>query len=191
MVDGVQFDGHTAVLYVASDAISGSTLFAERHEVRSGEALQAIFERIKAMDVPVLGLVTDKEKGLVPAVKAVFPDVPHQFCQLHFLKNCAKPLDENLTKLGAEVATTAEKIRKIRRRIKSAKPAGTEAENAEREVAEELLLAAHAASKVSGRAPFKPPALKRHERLLAVSKAAVAATKKRALGRFSKRLPTR
>jgi len=30
--------------------------------------------------------VTDMEKGLVPAIREVFPDVPHQYCQLHYLE---------------------------------------------------------------------------------------------------------
>ena len=43
-------------------------------------------------DSRLIGIVTDKERGLVPAVKRVFPQVPYQLCHTHFLKNCAKPL---------------------------------------------------------------------------------------------------
>ena len=53
---------------------------------------------------------------------------------------------------------------------------------ADRVLVEELLEQAHAASKVSGRAPFSPPALIRHERL-----AAVAATAEEALREANRR----
>jgi hypothetical protein len=187
LVDGVQFDEHSPVLYVLEDVISHSTLFAERREVRSAEGLKGLLERLKAMDVPILAFVTDKEKGLVPAIREVFPDVPHQFCQLHFLKRCAAPLDGPLVTLGKEVARAAEKLRAIRRELVQARPPKNEAEAAERAVAEDLLLAAHAASKCSGRAPFVPPALKRHEAMLRVGAAVErAAAKKGGAGRSSR-----
>jgi hypothetical protein len=169
LIDGVQFDEHSPVLYIVTDTLSHTTLFAERHEVRSAEALAPMLERLKAMDVPILAFVTDKEKGLVPAIRKVFPDVPHQFCQLHFMKRCAQPLETPLKRLGETVGEAAKKLRKIRRKLRDAKPAASPAEAKECRTAERLLLAAHAASKVSGRAPFEPASLKRHERMLKVS----------------------
>ena len=104
--------------------------------------------------------------------------MPHQFCQFHFIKRCEQPLEKTLVRLGVEVARAAERLRALRRKLDSGtlKPAPNPAE---REAAAELLLAAHAGSKVSGRAPFDPPALKRHERLLAVAEAVEAATAKK------------
>ena len=172
LVDGVQYDDHSPVLYVVVDSISRTVLFAERHLVRSAEALKPLLERLKAMDVPIKAFVTDKEKGLVPAIRAVFPEVPHQFCQLHFLKRCAAPLDKPLARLGQEVDRTAEKLRKVRRDLVSAPEATSAVETRERKVAEKILVAAHATSKRSGRAPIKPNALERHEGLLAVAEQA-------------------
>ena len=80
MIDGVQFDDRSPVLYLVVDTLSRTPLFAERHTVRSAEGLRPLLERLKAMDVPIKAFVTDMEKGLVPAVRAAFPDVPHQFC---------------------------------------------------------------------------------------------------------------
>ncbi len=178
LIDGVQFDDHSPVLYVVTDLISHTTLFAERHEVRSEVALRPLLERVKAMEVPIVAFVTDKEKGLVPAIHGVFPDVPHQLCQLHFVKRCAEPLEKPLTQLGSEVARAAEKLRALRRKLDSGdvKPVPSPAE---RQAASELLLAAHGASKVAGRAPFDPTALKRHARLLAVADAAALAAAKK------------
>ena len=117
MCDGVQFDDRAPVLYVAWDAISGMPLFSERKPFRSEDDLRPILERVKAMDVKVTAIVSDKEKGLVPAVEAVFSDVPYQFCQTHFLKNCAKPLEKDLSALGASVVRRATRVHKIAKQI--------------------------------------------------------------------------
>jgi hypothetical protein len=120
MCDGVQFDDRAPVLYVAWDALSGTPLFSERKPFRSEDDLRPMLERVKAMGVPVIAIVSDKEKGLVPAVEAVFPDVPYQFCQTHFMKNCAKPLEKDLSALGGSVVRRATRVHKIAKKINDA-----------------------------------------------------------------------
>lgn len=122
MCDGVQFDERSPVLYLVWDAISGTPLFGERKLYRGEEDLVPLLERARAMDVPVIGIVTDKEKGLVPAVERVFHGVPYQFCQTHFLKNCAKPLQPDLTALQASVRQRADAVRKLGKRLSSPTP---------------------------------------------------------------------
>ncbi|MFH2005710.1 MAG: transposase [bacterium] len=113
MCDGVQFEDRSPVLYLAWDAISGTPLFGERKPFRGADDLVPLLERVRDMGVPVLGVVTDKEKGLVPAVERVFPGVPYQFCHTHFLKNCGKPLQADLTSLQASVRRRADAARKL------------------------------------------------------------------------------
>lgn len=120
MCDGVQFEDRSPVLYIVWDAISGEPLFGERKPYRGEDDLVPLLKRVRAMDVPVIGIVTDKEKGLVPAVQQVFPGVPYQYCQHHFLKNCAKPLQTDLTALQASVRRRADEVREIGKRLASA-----------------------------------------------------------------------
>jgi len=122
MVDGVQFDDRAPVLYLAWDSLSGTPLFGERRPFRGEDDLVPILERGRAMDVPLLGIVTDKEKGLVPAVIKVFPKARYQFCHTHFLKNCAKPMQPDLQKLTTSVARRAEGVREIDKEL-SQRPA--------------------------------------------------------------------
>ena len=82
MVDGVQFDDRSPVLYLCWDAKSGTPLFGERLTARDGHTLSNLLHRVKRLEVPVRGIITDAEKGLVPAVAAVFPEVPHQLCHM-------------------------------------------------------------------------------------------------------------
>jgi hypothetical protein len=116
-VDGVQFDDRSPVLYLLWDARSGSPLFAVRMESRDTDALSGLVRQVKRMEVPVLGAVTDGEPALVSAVRRVFPEVPHQLCQTHFLKNCAKPLEADLRQVGESVAERAERVRKLHKRV--------------------------------------------------------------------------
>jgi hypothetical protein len=185
MCDGVQFDDRAPVLYLAWDAVSGTPLFGERKEFRGEDDLRPILERVKAMDVPVIAVVSDKEKGLVPAVEAVLPEVPYHFCHTHFLKNCARPLDGDLHALGESVTRRATRVHKIAKRLHEAERAKAEDRGGEikagegtpeptghdatpgmdSDLAREVCLLARQNARVSGKAPLDPPELRRHERL--------------------------
>jgi hypothetical protein len=102
------------------DAISNTPLFGERKDFRSAADLCPLLERVKAMDVPLIGATTDKETGLVRAIAKVFPSVPHHFCHTHFFKNCAKPLASDLKALGESIERRAEAVRKIAKRLHEA-----------------------------------------------------------------------
>ncbi|MCW8138263.1 MAG: transposase [Planctomycetota bacterium] len=118
--DGVQYDDTSPVLYLVWDVLSGQPLFGERKTFKGKDDLVPLFERVKALDVPVLGIVSDKEKGLFPAVLEVFPDVPYQVCQNHFLKNCAECMSGDLADLKASVSDRAEKVQRIASRLHKA-----------------------------------------------------------------------
>ncbi len=181
MCDGVQFDDRAPVLYLAWDAVSGTPLFGERKAFRSEDDLRVLAERVKAMDVPVIAIVTDKEKGLYPALLAVFPDVPYQLCQTHFLKNCARVLEEDTSALGASVVRRASAVHGIAKLLHDAespaskkideekavtpRSAQDKAKLSDVELAAEVCLLARQNARVSGKALLDPPELKRHERL--------------------------
>jgi hypothetical protein len=42
----------------------------------------------------VLAILSDKQRGLAPAVPVVFPQAKHAFCQAHYLSNVAEPIAE-------------------------------------------------------------------------------------------------
>ena len=205
-VDGVQFDDSAPVLYVQRDAISGEVLYAERRLARGTADLVPMLRRIKALaaaiEVPIIGIASDKERSLVPAIAEVFPTVPHQFCQTHFLKNVATPLQEDDRALASVANETVLAVRKVQRTIERrfpavavgvglaapppAPPAGRPGEPAsppaaaapDAEVAAELALAGTTVGLVSGRAITDPPGLKRLQRLQWVRAAVEQAARK-------------
>lgn len=195
MADGVQFDNTSPVLYLVWDAISGVPLFGERKPFRGTDDLVPLLERVKAMRVPVIAAVSDKEKGLVPAIAEMFPNIRHQLCQLHFLKNCALGMEKDLHDLGESVAGRAERVQKIAKRLhdkgfdsvenSAADKATGPASLSEEQLAAELCAMARHASRASGRAPLNPPEFVRHSRLENV-RAAVQHAKKKRTTRFTR-----
>jgi len=126
-VDGVHFDEASPVLYVQRDAISGEVLYAERRLAQGKADLVPMLRRSAALaaeiEVPILGIASDKERSLVPAIAEVFPGVPHQFCQTHFLKNVAEPLKEDDQALARAAKESVLALRKVQRTIARQFPA--------------------------------------------------------------------
>ncbi len=56
--------------------------------------LKEVKELLEELVVPVKGILSDGEETIRSAVAFVFPDVPHQLCQFHYLKDATKLLYE-------------------------------------------------------------------------------------------------
>jgi len=192
VIDGVQFGEGDPVLYLIIDAISKRPLFGKELFCRSADDLVPFIRQIKEIGVPILAAVSDKEKGLVPAIEEALPGTPHQLCQLHYVGNAAKPMDEDLKALGAEIRQTEHDLRACERRLVKHKRRAEEKKEpvpADLGVSLELCEAARAEARRHARAPFDPPALKRHEGLERVARATTEARRKKGgLGRTSKSL---
>jgi hypothetical protein len=126
-VDGVHFDEASPVLYVQREAISGEVLYAERRLAQGKDDLVPMLRRsaelAAELAVPILGIASDKERSLVPAIAEVFPGVPHQFCQTHFLKNVAEPLKEDDQELARAAKDSVLALRQVQRTLERRFPA--------------------------------------------------------------------
>jgi hypothetical protein len=190
IIDGIQFGEGDPVLYLVIDGLSRQPLLGREMFCRSAEDLIPFISQIKEIDVPILAVVSDKERALVPAIEEALPGVRHQFCQLHYVKNVAEPMDDDLCSLGAEVRETEETLRKLQRSLirkrEKAKESG-EPVPEDLQVTEELCEVARAEARCHGKAPLDPSAIKRHEGLEKVAEAArEARQKKGAHGRTSR-----
>ena len=94
-IDGLQPDVGHEVLWVVRDVLSGAILCARSLLSSSRAELQALIEDVvAALPVPVAAVVSDGQNSLRGAVAAALPDVPHQLCQFHYLREAARPLWE-------------------------------------------------------------------------------------------------
>lgn len=118
-IDGVQHDDRSAVLYVQREVMSGEVLYAERRLARGADDLAPMLQRTAQLaqdiEVPIVGITSDKEHGLVGAIAKVFPEVAHGFCHQHFLGNVAKPVEADDRKLAEGVRQIVSGLREVRR----------------------------------------------------------------------------
>ena len=182
VIDGVQFGEGDPVLYLIIDALSKRPLFGKELFCRGADDLVPFVAQLKEIGVPILAVVSDKEKGLVPAIEEALPGTPHQFCRLHYIGNAAKPMDEDLKALGAEIRQTEHDLRACERQLlrhKKRAEEKTEPVPADLGVSLELCRAARAEARRTAKAPFHPPAIRRHEGLEKVAEATACARRKK------------
>ena len=97
-IDGLQPEkGHEA-LYVVRELSRKRVWFAEpllsatEDEVR--RLIQKAGEWAESLGVSVGLWMSDKQEAFVKGIAAEFPDVPHRYCDNHFLRDLAKPVLE-------------------------------------------------------------------------------------------------
>ncbi len=93
-LDGMAPEGGEAQLWVIREMQTGLTLRSGWMSGQNEEAFKNLLEPIRAAELRVTAVISDKQRGLVPAVAAVFPEAKHAFCQMHYLKNAAAPVAE-------------------------------------------------------------------------------------------------
>jgi hypothetical protein len=95
VVDGLQPNVGHEVLWVPRDCLSGEVLLARSLLGATEEEFAPLLrEVVDALPVPVAGVISDGRHSLRNAVAAALPDVPHQLCQFHYLREAAKPVCE-------------------------------------------------------------------------------------------------
>jgi len=55
---------------------------------------QLVQEVQRALQVTIVGVITDGHPSIRRAVEQALPGVPHQLCQFHYLREAAKPIYE-------------------------------------------------------------------------------------------------
>jgi hypothetical protein len=96
-LDGLVAEGGQPQLWFMRELLTGLTLRSGWLSRVDQPTFEAFLAPLKLLDWPVLAVLSDKQRGLVPAVAAVLPDARHQFCQPHYLRNLAEPLTERDT----------------------------------------------------------------------------------------------
>jgi len=94
MADGLAPDGAGPQLYVLWEVLSGTPISGMLiDQADTSHLTDWVTEcRDRIGDLPVLALLSDKEKALVAALRTVWPQIPHQLCQMHFMKNLSEPV---------------------------------------------------------------------------------------------------
>src|SRR3712207_21677 len=100
-IDGIQPDKGNETVYLVRDVLTGRLLAAENVRVSSSEVIQALLAPVVALHLPVLGAISDAQESLCQAIAALWPDIPHQLCQFHYLREAG---DRKSTRLNSSHA---------------------------------------------------------------------------------------
>src|SRR2546427_8243540 len=93
-LDGLAPQGGEPQIWFIRELSSGLTLRSGWLCQQDQPTFEAFLAPLQHLEWPILAVLSDKQTGLVPAVAAVWPNIRHQFCQAHYLRNLAEPLAE-------------------------------------------------------------------------------------------------
>jgi hypothetical protein len=117
-IDGLQPDVGHEVLRVPRDVLSGEVLLARSllSSTRDDPA-KLIGEVKEALEVPIVGVVSDGQDSIRKAVKQARDGVPHQLCHFHHLREAAEPVYEAGRHAKVQLKKKVRGIRPIERRV--------------------------------------------------------------------------
>jgi len=164
-IDGLQPDVGHEVLWVVRDCLSEEILLA-RPRLRSSQGdlttlLTEVKEQLKQLEVAVTGVISDGQETIGSAVAFVFPKVPHQLCQFHYLKDAVDPLYEADRHAKTQLKTHVRGVRPLERALE-------ERSDPEAEAIRGYCLAVRSALTDDGRPPLEASGLKLYERISAL-----------------------
>jgi hypothetical protein len=79
--------------------------------------LREVAADLAALGVPVAGVVSDGQHSIRLAITRVWPDVPHQLCHFHYLREAALPVYEADRHAKKELKKTVRGVRPIERKV--------------------------------------------------------------------------
>lgn len=171
-IDGLQPDVGHEVLWVVRDCLSGEILRARSLLSSSSIDLAVQLGEVQvALPVPVQGVISDGQHALRLAVARVWPGVPHQLCQFHYLREAAHPVYEADRHAKKELKKRIRGVRRLERRAE-ASPAPVGA------VIGDYCTAVRSALTDDGRPPLAAAGLQLRDRLSAIQQSLARAAKK-------------
>lgn len=172
-LDGLQPDVGHEVLWVLRDCVSGEVLLARSllsaREADLAELIRAVVSQLK---LPIEGVVSDGQQSIRKAVQSVLPEVPHQLCHFHYLREAARPIYE----------ADRHAKKELKKRVRGVRPIERELEDRDDEEANAIrsyCAAVRSAITDDGRPPLADSGLKLHDRLTQVSQSLGRVAEKR------------
>jgi len=91
-LDGLAPEGGEPQLWVVRELQTGLTVRSGWLSQQDQATFRSFLQPIADQGWRVRSILSDKQRGLEPAVATVFPGIPHGWCQLHYLNNAAEPV---------------------------------------------------------------------------------------------------
>ena len=111
-LDGLEPEGASEALWVVREVQEDLNLVVGWLPRVNHKTLGALLKPVVDLGLPILATVSDKQGCVRKALEEVLPDVPHQWCQPHYLGNATRPIYDRDSELKTELRKT------IRREIR-------------------------------------------------------------------------
>lgn len=159
-IDGIQPDKGQETVYLVRDVLTGRVLAAENVRCSDVPTLRALLQPIQALDLPVLAAISDAQASIRQAVSALWPQIPHQVCQFHYLREASRPLYEANRTLRKEIRKAIQQpVRTLRtqlgQRIAKLDSADQATTVAQLQILDDYALAVQTAINLDGQQPFR------------------------------------
>jgi hypothetical protein len=131
-IDGLQPEkGHEA-LYVVRELTRKRVWFAEPLLSATEDEVRRLITKAKqwaqSLGTPVGLWMSDKQDAFVKGIAAEFPDVPHRYCDNHFLRDLAKPVLEADSHAKVQMRKKVRGLRTIEQAVLQRPKAETQAD---------------------------------------------------------------
>jgi hypothetical protein len=93
-LDGLAPEGGEPQLWVIRELQTGLTLRSGWLSQQDQTTFEHFLRPIAETNLRIAAIMSDKQSGLFPAIRTIFPKSKHGLCQLHYLKNLADPVAE-------------------------------------------------------------------------------------------------
>jgi hypothetical protein len=122
-LDGLAPEGGEPQLWLIRELQLGLTLRSGWLSQQDQDTFVNFLQPIADLGLRVVAVMSDKQRGLEPAVPSVFPEAKHGFCQLHYLNNAAEPVAEEDQAMKMTLRKTVrDEVGELIRREKVEKP---------------------------------------------------------------------
>src|SRR5205085_869543 len=120
-IDGLQPEKGHETLYVVRELTRKRVWFAEPLLSATEDEVRRLITKAKewarSLGTPVGLWMSDKQDAFVTGIAAEFPDVPHRYCDNHFLRDLAKPVLEADSHAKVQMRRKVRGLRKIEQAV--------------------------------------------------------------------------
>ena len=128
-IDGLQPEKGHETLYVVRELTGKRVWFAEALLSATADEVRRLIVRARewaeALGQPVALWVSDRQDAFVTGIAAEFPDVPHRYCDNHFLRDVARPVLEADSHAKVRMRTKVRGLRAIEQAVLARQKAET------------------------------------------------------------------
>lgn len=185
-LDGIQPDKGNETIYLVRDILTGRVLCAENVHSSETEVMKQLLAPVVQLGLPVLGVISDAQISERLAVAQLWPTVPHQTCQFHYLREASRPMfDLDRQTRTAMRKTIQSKLRETRSQLthhlqdlQGASAPDQQAEREHLQILADYALGIQTALNLDGNQPFVYPGLAGFDALGAIEASLINVEKK-------------